>query len=117
LTARDAQAPDLDAVLTLPAPDNPGPPAIEALPYAPSPAEVARMQLHPLNAMQKALVHLAANLPCVPETADFGSAVLQHIADLCRTGSRPAPPGQDANVSVATEFIRRQLGGFIRGLS
>ena len=117
LTAREAQAPDLDAVLTLAAPDNLGPSAVEALPYAPSPAEVARMQLHPLNAMQKALVHLAANLPCVPETADFGSAVLQHIADLCRTGPRPTPPGQDANVSVAAEFIRRQLGSFFRGLS
>ena len=116
LTAREAGAPDLDAVLTLSAPDNPGPPTLEALPYVPTPAEVARMQLAPLNAMQKALVHLAANLPCTSGGADFASTVVQHITDLCRTGSRPTPAGQDTHVSVAADFIKRQLGGFFRGL-
>jgi len=116
LTAREAEAPVLDAVLTLCAPDNPGPPTLEALPYAPTPADVARMQLAPLNAMQKALVHLAANLPSTSAGADFASAVVQHIADLCRTGSRPTPAGQDAHVSSAADFIKKQLGGFFRGL-
>jgi hypothetical protein len=35
---------------------------------------------------------------------------------LCRTGSRPTPAGQDAHVSVAADFIKKQLGGFFRGL-
>ena len=116
LTAREAVAPDLDAVLTLSSPDNLGPPSVEALPYAPSPTEVGRMQLAPLNSMQKALVHLAANLPSTAAGADFASAVVQHITDLCRTGSRSTPPEQDAHVSVAADFIRKQLGAFFRGL-
>jgi hypothetical protein len=38
LTARDAKAPDLDSVLTLPGPTNNGPTRrLMALPYAPSP--------------------------------------------------------------------------------
>jgi len=115
LSAREAGAPDLDAVLTLSAPDNAGPASVQALPYAVSPTEVAKMQLAPLNAMQKALVHLAANLPSTAGV-EFASAVAQHIADLCRTGSKLAPPGQDAHVSVAADFIRKQLGNFFRGL-
>ena len=116
LSAREAAAPELDAVLTLSAPDNLGPPSVQALPYAVSPTELARMQLAPLNSMQKALVHLAANLPCTAAGADFGSAVVQHVESLCRTGSRSAPPGQDAHVAVAADFIRKQLAGFFRGL-
>jgi hypothetical protein len=73
------------------------------------------MQLAPLNAMQKALVHLAANLPSTAGV-NYASAVAHHIADLYRTGSKFAPPGQDAHVSVAADFIRKQLGSFFRGL-
>jgi phospholipase C len=115
LSAREAGAPDLDAVLTLSTPDNVGPATVEALPYAASPTEVAKMQLAPLNGMQKALVHLAANLPSTAGV-DFASAVANHIADLCRTGSKLALPGQDAHVSVAADFIRKQLASFFRGL-
>jgi phospholipase C len=116
LSAREAQVPDLDSVLTLSAPDNLGPPSVEALPYTPSPAELAKLQFAPLKSLHKSLVHLAANLPCTLAGADFAAAVVQHIADLHRTGSRPVPPGQDAHHSVAGDFIRRQLGGFFRGL-
>ncbi len=116
LSAREAAAPDLDAVLTLSAPDNLGPPSVQALPYAVSPTELAIMQLAPLNSMQKALVHLAANLPCTAAGADFGSAVVQHVENLCRAGSRSPPPGQDTHVAVAADFIRKQLAGFFRGL-
>jgi phospholipase C len=115
LSAREAGAPDLDAVLTLSTPDNAGPATVEALPYAASPTEVAKMQLAPLNGMQKALVHLAANLPSTAGV-DFASAVANQIADLCRTGSKLALPGQDAHVSVAADFIRKQLASFFRGL-
>ena len=116
LTGRDAVAPDLGAALTLPTPDNLGPLSIEALSYAPSPTEIAKMQLQPLNAMQKALVHLAANLPDTSRAASFEAAVVQHIKDLRLTGSKPISPAQDAHVSSATEFIKTQLGNFFRGL-
>jgi phospholipase C len=59
LTARDAQAPDLDSVLTLPRPTNLGPLRLKALPYAPTPATAAVTQTKPLNSMKKALVGLA----------------------------------------------------------
>jgi len=116
LTGRDAVAPDLGAALTLPTPDNLGPLSIEALSYAPSPTEIAKMQLQPLNAMQKALVHLAANLPDTSRAASFEAAVVQHIKDLRLTGSKPISPAQDAHVPSATEFIKTQLGSFFRGL-
>jgi len=66
LTARDAQAPDLDSVLTLPRPTNLGPLRLKALPYAPTPATAAVTQTKPLNSMQKALVGLATNLSPAP---------------------------------------------------
>jgi phospholipase C len=66
LTARDARAPDLDSVLTLPRPTNLGPLRLRALPYAPSPTTAAVAQTKPLNSGQKALVRLAANLPPAP---------------------------------------------------
>lgn len=62
LTARDARAPDLESLLSMPKPTNLGPLRLKALPYAPSPATAAVAQTKPLNSMQKALVGLAANL-------------------------------------------------------
>ncbi len=53
LSDRDASAPDLAAALTLPEPSNHGPDRIEALPYAPSPAEVAEARTAPLNKHQR----------------------------------------------------------------
>src|SRR6202040_533510 len=47
LTAREAGAPDLDAVLTLSAPDNPGPPTLEALPYVPTQSSLGRLSWRP----------------------------------------------------------------------
>jgi phospholipase C len=116
LSARDAAAPDLGSALTLSEPDNLGPASIQALPYAPTPTEVAKIQLKPLNGMQKGLVHLAANLPSTSAGADFQAAVVQHIEALQLTGSKPIPPGQDAHVSVAADYVKTQLGNFFRGL-
>jgi len=86
LTARDSNALDLDSVLALPKPDNKGPPRIPALPYAPSAQTAALTQTKPLNAMQKALVGLAANLP-----EASGTNLQAHLATL-RTGVKQAPP-------------------------
>ena len=116
LTCREAAAPDLGAALTLAMPDNLGAASIQALPYAPSPTEVAKIQLKPLNGMQRALVHLAANLPDTSAGADFAAAVVQHINDLQLNGPKPIPPGQDTHVSAAADFVKKQLGNFFRGL-
>jgi phospholipase C len=115
LTGRDAVAPDLDCALTLSTPDNDGPDHVEALPYTPSPAEVAFAQAMPLNGMQHALVNLAANLPNTVE-ADFASAVTAHLDRLKQIGPQQVPPGVDtSNVSGAADFIKKQVANFFRG--
>jgi len=86
LTARDAQAPDLDSVLTLPRPTNLGPLRLKAIPYAPSPTTAAVAQTKSLNSMQKALVRLAANLPPAP-----GNNLQTHLANLKATRPQPDP--------------------------
>ncbi len=116
LTERDAAAPDLDCVLTLANPDNDGPDHIDALPYTPSPSEVAFAQAMPLNGMQHALVALAANLPNTTN-ADFVGAVMGHMAQLQRTGPQQLPAGVDiSSVSAAADFIKKQMANFFRGL-
>jgi len=116
LTDRDAAAPDLGNALTLDTPDNPGPARIDALPYAPTPAEVAFAQAMPLNGMQHALVNLAANLPNTTR-ADFLDTVTQHIDRLKTTGPLPIPAGVDAShVSAAVDFVKKQTTNFFHGV-
>jgi hypothetical protein len=86
LTARDARAPHLDSILTLPDPTNVGPTQLKALPYAPSPKSAAIAQNKPLNGMQKALVGLAASMPTTP-----GTNLEAHLADLIATGPKASP--------------------------
>jgi len=93
LTDRDAAAPDLGNALTLARPDNLGPEHIDALPFTPTPAEVAFAQAMPLNGMQHALLNLAANLPNTTR-ADFIGAVTRHLEHLKITGPLPIPAEQ-----------------------
>jgi phospholipase C len=109
LTPRDAQAPDLDSVLTLPRPTNLGPLRLKALPYAQSPATAAAAQRKPLNSMQKALVALAANLPPAP-----GSDLHVHLAKLKATGPQPPPPAALASVHDARDYVKRQAGNYFQ---
>jgi phospholipase C len=109
LTARDAQAPDLDSVLILPRPTNLGPLRLKALPYAPSPATAAVAQTKPLNSMQKALVGLAANLPPAP-----GSNLQTHLANLKATRPQPAPTNALASVHDARDYVKRQAGKYFQ---
>jgi hypothetical protein len=109
LTARDAQAPDLDSVLTLPRPTNLGPLRLKALPYAPSPATAAVAQTKSLNSMQKALVGLAANLPPAP-----GSNLQTHLANLKATRPRPAPATALASVHDARDYVKQQAGNYFQ---
>jgi phospholipase C len=111
LTARDAQAPDLDSVLTLPRPTNLGPLRLNALPYVPSPATAAIAQRKPLNSMQTALVGLAANLPTAP-----GTNLQGHLANLKAAGPQPAPPGALASVHDARDYVKRQAGNYFQSL-
>jgi phospholipase C len=109
LTARDAQAPDLDRVLTLPRPANLGPLRLKALPYAPSPTTAAVAQTKPLNSGQKALVRLAANLPTAPSSNLQG-----HLANLKAVGPQPAPETALTNVHHARDFVKRQAGNYFQ---
>jgi phospholipase C len=109
LTARDAQALDLDSVLTLPGPTNLGPLRLKALPYAPSPATAAVAQTKPLNSMQKALVGLAANLPPAP-----GNNLQTHLANLTATRPRPASATALTSVHDARDYVKRQAGNYFQ---
>jgi phospholipase C len=116
LTDRDAAAPDLAGVLTLANPDNLGPEQINALPYTPTPAEAALAQAQPLNGMQEALTHLAANLPNTTG-ADFQAAVANHIAQLKLFGAKPLPGNANTDhASSSAAFVRERMGDFFRGL-
>jgi phospholipase C len=116
LTDRDAAAPDLAGVLTLANPDNLGPEKINALPYTPTPAEAALAQAQPLNGMQEALTHLAANLPNTTG-ADFQAAVANHIAQLKLFGAKPLPGNANTDhASSSAAFVRERMGDFFRGL-
>lgn len=117
LTARDAVAPDLDAVLSLAQPDNRGPEQIVAPRATPSPTEVAQAQTMPLNGMQRALVNLAANLPNTIGAVNFESAVAGQLAELHADGLKQVPLGVDtSHAGAAVDFIRRQMSGFFHGL-
>jgi phospholipase C len=109
LTARDAAAPDLDGLLSLPKPTNLGPLRVKALPYAPSPTTAAVAQTKPLNSMQKALVGLAANLPPAP-----GSNLQNHLAKLRVAGPQAAPAAALASVHDARDYVKRQAGNYFQ---
>jgi phospholipase C len=109
LTARDAAAPDLDGLLSLPKPTNLGPLRVKALPYAPSPTTAAVAQTKPLNSMQKALVGLAANPPPAP-----GSNLQNHLAKLRVAGPQAAPAAALASVHDARDYVKRQAGSYFQ---
>jgi hypothetical protein len=109
LTARDAQAPDLDSVLTLPRPTKLGPLRLRALPYAPASATAAVAQTKPLNSMQKGLVGLATNLPPAP-----GSNLQARLANLKATRLQPPPPTALASVHDARDYVKRQAGKYFQ---
>jgi phospholipase C len=102
LTLRDEAAPDLGDALALDDPENMGPPAIEALPYVPGPAEVAAAQQRPLNNMQEALLRLAAHLPANASTVDDH---IQRLIDMKRL---------DQTIAVATNVLAGEALGTIK---
>jgi len=105
LTARAAQAPDLDSVLTLTRPTNLGPLRLKAVPYAPTPATAAVAQTKPLNSMQKALVGLAANL-----STSAGQQPAKPLGESKAERPQPAPAAALASVHDARDYVKRQAG-------
>jgi phospholipase C len=112
LTNRDAVAPHLGAVLSLPQPSNNGPGTISALPYVASPADVANARTASLNGHQAALLQLAAHLPATQAApngfANFVSTFLDHL----RAGATGSDVSAINNVSSAVGFIKNRLGSF-----
>jgi len=109
LTDRDAAAPDLDAVLSLPSPSNNGPDFVKALPYAPLPQAAATAQVRPLNGMQRALVDMTANLPPIP-----GISLQTHMQTIAPEAPKTAPPDAKADVHAAASYVKKQIGNFFQ---
>jgi phospholipase C len=121
LTDRDKNAPHVGDVLALASPDNLGPIKIDALAYTPTPAESALAQVQPVNGMQEALTHLAANLPNTTgaaTAADFQAIVANHIEQLKLFGAKPLPGSANIDhASTSAAFVRERMGDFFRGLA
>ncbi len=115
LSLREAAAPDLGTALTLQQPTNLGPPHLEALPFTPTPSQVAKAQMAPLNGMQKALATLAANLPVAGPADDFGSVVQNHIHTLTlEVAKRIAPAGAATTMAgPASAYISSRVAPFL----
>jgi phospholipase C len=111
LTARDAKAPDLDSVLTLPKPTNRGPMRLKALPYAPTPQAAAVAQSKPLNSLQKALVGTAANLPTAP-----GTNLQAHLNTLRAAGPQQPPAAATTTVHDARTYVKKQAGNYFQSI-
>jgi len=108
LSARDAAAPALGDVLNLAAPDNPGPPNLAPLPYAPKPSEIAEAMSLPLNGMQRGLLDLALHLPPNVAVGDLAAFMATH-ADALRAGLFPVAEAAGADMVDAAATIRRRL--------
>ena len=102
LTARDAAAPDLDAVLTLAAPSNDGPPSISVPAYEPSVADLQNALGKPLSDIQIAMHELACILPA-------GGVDLFGYAQSLQ--GRPPQP-KPASVGDALAMLRDALDQF-----
>jgi phospholipase C len=115
LTLREETAPDVGDALTLPQPTNVGPDHLDALPFTPTPAQVARAQAAPLNGMQSALVQLAAHLPGAVATSDFRSFVENHTQALAAdSAARTVPAGIDTSTTAsASAFITSRMAPFL----
>jgi phospholipase C len=112
---RDAVAPDLAAALTLPGPNNSGPERIDALPYVPSPAEVATARTAPLNKHQRSLLQLAAHLPATTAVGEFKPFIDSYL-DHLRAGAAGTDVDAIHDVSSAVTLIKRRLGNLFRSI-
>jgi len=115
LTDRDGAAPDLSGLLTLAAPRGDCPASVEALPYSPSPADVATARAAPLNGHQRALTEFAAHLPPTVATGDF-APFIESWLDHLRSGAMGAEAASVQDVGAALHLIKTRLGVLFRSL-
>lgn len=112
LSDRDAVALDLEDALRLATPDNLGPPSLQALPYVPSPGEIARARMEPLNGMQQGLVSLAAHLPPLPallgSPLDVAAFIGDHVQSLAAGVNLPAIPAP-ATRADAVDYVKQRM--------
>jgi hypothetical protein len=94
---------------------NDGPARIEALPYAPSPAEVATARTAPLNKHQRSLLQLAAHLPATTAVGGFNSFIESYL-DHLRAGGAGTDVSSIHDVSSAVALIKSRLGNLFRSL-
>jgi phospholipase C len=116
LSGRDAAAPDLSGVLTLGSPDNIGPEELTALPYAASPAELARARAEPLSDLQKSLVELAARLPTLASADTILQSIGAHLQALENSAQDAFAPAEHATAGDALHFAKQQLGKLFAAL-
>ena len=109
LTQRDARAPDLEQVLSLTAPSNPGPRDIRPLPSLVSddPAALDRARLAPLNDFQSALHSAAAHLAPLTDATSV-EAHIQAIIDGWMPSHPAATNAQQAMPLI--QSVASQLG-------
>jgi hypothetical protein len=94
---------------------NDGPARIEALPYAPSPAEVAIARTAPLNKHQRSLLQLAAHLPATTAVGGFNSFIESYL-DHLRAGGAGTDVSSIYDVSSAVALIKSRLGNPFKSL-
>ena len=110
LTRRDAHAPDVFGVLNLTEPANPGPPALQSLPYSSSPAELAKARRAPPNNMQKALHSLTALLPDLTQSGGTVGTLLQaHLDNLAKLSRKYDPDTVPDRLDDVVHAIKQSL--------
>jgi phospholipase C len=107
LTRRDASAPDLLPALSLPGPDNTGPPSLQV--PAPDSTNESVMAAHeqPPNHLQQALAEMASHLPAGTIN------VAAHTAAL-KSGLLPPITPKFASVADALEHAQAGLARFLK---
>lgn len=108
LTRRDAAAPDFGDALSLDSPDNLGPQRLDALPYHAPAAETALASAAKPNAMQQALLDLAAHVTKGKDLPVLDTFLSRQIAAMPKT-VHGVPVELANDVSSAVAFVKNQL--------
>jgi phospholipase C len=115
LTQRDAVAPDLEALLQLDTPDNPGPAQLAPLAYEVRAAELAAARAAPMNDFQAAMHEAAAHLPpvgLVGDVEEFLQRIEDHVDNLIG-GSAVKVPNHRTRAE-GLSFIQGRTRAFLR---
>ncbi|HQT26254.1 MAG TPA: alkaline phosphatase family protein, partial [Burkholderiales bacterium] len=114
LTRRDAVAPNLDSVLNLEEPQNPGPERIVPLPYSLPEDALEKALAAPLNGFQKAMHEAAAHLPdlsAIKKGESVFSTIENHVENFVNGIMKEVPDNRTP--AEAVPFMRTQLKAFL----